>query len=101
MSPIKKDPTVTVNINGKTEMRVIRVDTAVNPGNSGGGLFNSKGELIGIVNAKIISSDVENIGYAIPSSVAINVADNIINHTFQLLCICNYLNITVNVIKIL
>lgn len=80
MSPIKKDPTVTVNTNGKTEMRVIRVDTAVNPGNSGGGLFNSKGELIGIVNAKIISSDVENIGYAIPSSVATNVADNIIKN---------------------
>lgn len=80
MKPIKDDPTVTVNAYGYTEMRVIRVDTAVNPGNSGGGLFNAKGQLIGIVNAKIISDDVENIGYAIPSSVAINVTQNIIKN---------------------
>lgn len=60
--------------------RVMRVDTAVNSGNSGGGLFDEYGQLIGIVNAKIMSSDVENIGYAIPSNVAINVAQNIIDN---------------------
>ncbi len=59
------------------EFRVVRVDTAVNSGNSGGGLFNADGELIGIVNAKIISSNVENIGYAIPLSVAKYAYDNI------------------------
>lgn len=83
MTPIKaNDPTVTVNADGLVEMRVIRVDTAVNPGNSGGGLFTSDGKLMGIVNAKIISSNVENIGYAIPSSVAINIANNIIANCF-------------------
>lgn len=61
--------------------RVMRVDTAVNSGNSGGGLFDEYGHLIGIVNAKIMSSDVENIGYAIPSKVAINVAQNIIDNS--------------------
>lgn len=60
------------------QFRVMRIDTAVNGGNSGGGLFNSKGELIGIVNAKIQSTTVENIAYAIPSNLAIAVADNII-----------------------
>lgn len=60
--------------------RLIRIDAAVNSGNSGGGLFNDKGELIGIVNAKNASSDIDNIGYAIPSNVAKNVADNIIYH---------------------
>lgn len=60
--------------------RVTRVDTAVNGGNSGGGLFNSYGELIGIVNAKIVDSSVENIGYAIPSNIAKYVADNIIDN---------------------
>ncbi len=60
------------------EYRVIRVDTAVNSGNSGGGLFNDKGELIGIVNAKMSDSTVDNIGYAIPSNVALAVAENII-----------------------
>ena len=62
--------------------RVIRTDTAVNSGNSGGGLFNGKGELIGIVNAKISSTDVENIGYAIPSNVARAIADNIIDFCY-------------------
>ncbi len=59
-------------------IRVIRTDAAVNSGNSGGGLFNSKGELIGIVNAKSIETNVDNIGYAIPSNVAKYIADNII-----------------------
>lgn len=63
--------------------RVMRVDTAVNSGNSGGGLYNSAGELIGIVNAKIVDDEVENIGYAIPSNVACAVARNIINNCFE------------------
>ena len=64
--------------NGNIELRVMRTDAAVNGGNSGGGLFNGKGELIGIVNAKMSSDGVENIGYAIPSNVAKYVADNVI-----------------------
>ncbi len=59
-------------------MRVMRIDAAVNGGNSGGGLFNDLGEVIGIVNAKITHSSIDNIGYAIPSNVAKYVADNII-----------------------
>ena len=68
----------------KTEisLRVIRVDTAVNPGNSGGGLYNGLGELIGIVNAKLIEDNVENIGYAIPSNVAVSIAENIIDYCY-------------------
>ncbi len=59
-------------------LRCIRIDAAVNSGNSGGGLYNDKGELIGIVNAKLSDTTVDNIGYAIPSNVARAVADNII-----------------------
>lgn len=81
---IDMKPTTTKNVTvdeyGMISMRVLRIDTAVNPGNSGGGLFNENGELIGIVNAKIINNNVENIGYAIPSNIAINVADNIIDN---------------------
>jgi len=58
--------------------RVMRIDTAVNAGNSGGGLYNDDGELIGIVNAKTIDDDIENIGYAIPMDLVVKVADNII-----------------------
>lgn len=67
---------------GEISFRVIRTDTPVNAGNSGGGLFNDKGELIGIVNAKITSADIEGIAYAIPSSVARAIADNIIDYCF-------------------
>ena len=71
---------------GEVAFRVIRTDTPVNSGNSGGGLFDTKGNLIGIVNAKIISDDVENIGYAIPSVLVRAVADNIIDHCYQKDC---------------
>ena len=62
--------------------RVMRIDTAVNSGNSGGGLYDDEGNLIGIVNAKIVEDGVENIGYAIPSNVATSIADNIIDYCY-------------------
>ena len=62
--------------------RVMRTDTAVNSGNSGGGLYNDEGNLIGIVNAKIVDDGVENIGYAIPSNVAVSIAENIIDYCY-------------------
>lgn len=68
----------TSNVSMQIALRVMRTDAAVNSGNSGGGLFNSKGELIGIVNAKSADTTVESIGYAIPSNVAKSIADNII-----------------------
>ena len=59
-----------VTVDG-TPMTLMQTDAAVNPGNSGGGLFNMAGELIGIVNAKSTGDAVEGIGFAIPSSDAI------------------------------
>ncbi len=61
--------------------RAIRVDTAVNSGNSGGGLFDLNGQLIGIVNAKIVDDGIEGIAYAIPISIAAGVAQNIIDNS--------------------
>ena len=61
-------------------MREFRIDTAVNSGNSGGGLFNSNGKFIGVVNAKTSNDSIENMGYAIPGNIAKNVADNIIDN---------------------
>ncbi len=68
------------------ELRVIRTDTPINQGNSGGGLFNSSGELVGIVNAKIISTDVENIGYAIPAKVFDAIYKNIVYYCYKQEC---------------
>lgn len=64
----------------EVSLRVMRTDAAVNSGNSGGGLFNDKGELIGIVNAKDANMTVDNIGYAIPSNIARAVAQNVIEN---------------------
>lgn len=58
--------------------RVMRIDTPVNKGNSGGGLFNAQGEVIGIVNAKNVESTVESIGYAIPVDLVKKVVDNLL-----------------------
>lgn len=71
-----------VAADGRTSVtfRLLRIDTAVNEGNSGGGLFNDRGELIGIVNAKIISTGIDNIAYAIPTSVVKGVVDNILHY---------------------
>ena len=71
---------------GTLQMRVIRVDTPVNLGNSGGGLFDENGNIIGIVNARSSSASIENIGYAIPSNVARAVTDNIIDHCYGTDC---------------
>ena len=62
------------------EYRVIRIDAAVNGGNSGGGLFDLDGKLVGIVNAKIVSDEIDNIAYAIPSAIVKNVYNNIMKN---------------------
>ncbi len=74
---------VSVSIAGEYRtLRCFRVDTAVNRGNSGGGLFDSKGNFLGIVNAKIESSYIDNIANAICSNNVKNVVENVIyNYT--------------------
>ncbi len=57
----------------------IRTDAAINHGNSGGGLFNEKGELIGITNARLEKTGYLGFGYAIPANFALAVAQNIID----------------------
>ncbi len=70
-----------VTIDG-TEMTLLQTNAAVNPGNSGGGLFNLAGELIGIVNAKSSGSSIEGLGFAIPSNMASQVVEQLINYGY-------------------
>lgn len=60
-------------------MSVLQTDTAINSGNSGGPLCNSNGEVIGITNMKLASSQIEGMGFAIPIEDAIKNAESIIS----------------------
>ena len=58
---------------------LIQTDAAINPGNSGGALLNLQGQVIGINSAKLASSQVEGMGYAIPISTAEPIIDDLMN----------------------
>lgn len=62
------------------EYRVIRTDAAINGGNSGGGLFDADGKLIGIVNAKNVGEEMDNMGYALPISQVMPLVENILDN---------------------
>ena len=70
-----------ITIDG-TQMTLLQTNAAINPGNSGGGLFNMAGELVGIVNAKSSGSGIEGLGFAIPSSTAAQVVEQLINYGY-------------------
>jgi serine protease Do len=78
MGIISKDSeSIELQITKTQTYRVLRTDAAVNHGNSGGALYNENGEIIGIINAKDDSSDVDNMGYAIPSSTVRRLVDSL------------------------
>lgn len=63
-------------------MTLLQTNAAINSGNSGGGLFNLKGELIGIVNAKYAESGVEGLAFAIPIDTAYEVEKDLIQYGY-------------------
>ena len=70
-----------MTVEGET-MALLQTDAAVNPGNSGGGLFNMRAELIGIVNAKSSGLNIEGLGFAIPANIARTVANDLISYGY-------------------
>ena len=70
----------TLVIDGNT-MTLLQTNAAVNPGNSGGGLFNMAGQLIGVVNAKCSDDDVEGLGFAIPVDTVYEIVSEMIDMT--------------------
>ena len=70
-----------ISVNG-VEMNLLQTNAAVNPGNSGGGLFNMRGELIGVVNAKSSGEGVEGLGFAIPVNDALDVAEQLMEYGY-------------------
>ncbi len=63
-------------------MNLIQTNAAVNPGNSGGGMFNMKGQLVGVVNAKSSGTGIEGLGFAIPVNEALNVAQQLLEYGY-------------------
>ena len=70
-----------VTIDGQI-MTLMQTNTAISPGNSGGGLFNTSGQLIGVVNAKSSGEGIEGLGFAIPVDLAQVVIEDLIEHGY-------------------
>lgn len=70
---------VTVESSNDWIMNVMQTDAAINPGNSGGPLCNANGDVIGINSMKLVQSQVEGMGFAIPIEDAISYANMIVN----------------------
>ena len=64
------------------EMTLLQTNAAINQGNSGGGLFNLDGHLIGIVNAKYAAEGVEGLAFAIPSDYALEIEKDLIQYGY-------------------
>lgn len=60
-------------------VNLIQTDAAINPGNSGGALLNMNGEVIGINSAKLASTEVEGMGYAIAISDVSDILEQMMN----------------------
>ncbi|MDL2237100.1 trypsin-like peptidase domain-containing protein [Christensenellaceae bacterium OttesenSCG-928-K19] len=70
-----------ITIEGEA-MTLIQTSAAVNPGNSGGGLFNGEGQLIGIVNSKLSGENIEGLAFAIPSNTVREIIAEIIENGY-------------------
>lgn len=58
-------------------VKMLQHDAAINPGNSGGPLFNIKGEIIGINTIKLVSDDIEGMGFSIPNDVTLRAVEDL------------------------
>ena len=71
----------TIEVEGQA-MTLVQTDAAISPGNSGGGLFDATGKLIGIVNAKVSDSRAEGLGFAIPVNSVLDEISDLLNYGY-------------------
>lgn len=74
---------ITLNFNSGTYYRVMRIDAAVNSGNSGGALYDMQGRIVGIVNSKDERNGIDNIAFALPSSYSRRIVQSMIDRFEQ------------------
>ena len=70
----------TITVDRDKTLTLLQTDAAINPGNSGGALVNGRGKVVGINTAKISSSNVEGLGFAIPAATARPIIEDLIEH---------------------
>ena len=71
-----------ITTDSKTTINMFQIDAAVNSGNSGGPVYNTRGEVIGIVTAKYSDTGVEGLGFAIPIDDAVSISTQLIEQGY-------------------
>ncbi len=79
ISGLDKELTTELSNGGTAPITLIQTDAAINNGNSGGPLLNSKGEVVGITSSKIGGANVDSVGFAIPITDAMPILDDLMN----------------------
>ena len=83
ISALDREITTESEVTGeKTTVNMFQVDAAINSGNSGGPIYNTRGQVIGVVTAKYSASGVEGLGFAIPINDAIDIANDLIENGY-------------------
>ena len=82
VSALNRDVSIQSNDGSILNLSLIQTNASISPGNSGGGLFNMAGELVGIVNAKSDASGAEGLGFAIPINNAIAIAQDLLENGY-------------------
>lgn len=82
VSALDRDVAIENNDGSILNLSLIQTNASISPGNSGGGLFNMAGELVGIVNAKSEASGAEGLGFAIPINTAIDIAQDLLENGY-------------------
>jgi serine protease Do len=75
------DRTITTEEN-YVPINMFQIDAAVNPGNSGGPVYNAAGQVIGVVTAKSSATGVEGLGFAVPANDAVTIANELMENGF-------------------
>ncbi len=70
------------SISSTYTMTVIQHSAAINPGNSGGALVNTSGQIVGINSSKIADTEYEGMGFAVPMTIALPVAEALVQYKY-------------------
>lgn len=82
VSGLNRTLSVELSAGGSAPLTLIQTDAAINPGNSGGPLLNEYGQVVGITSSKLVNSNIEGMGFAIPISGAMPLISDLMNNGY-------------------